>query len=170
MAKVKVRIVNPPTGDPTKPTAVVENSMLLSPGKTTLDTGFDLRDRLAELAIKGNALKPDDKSAIYSNLTSILGKDKAQKVMNHAYIFNNRPEVQGLSPEEKLKSFYTIGSNDPDVQEIIGRTKNLGYGAVPGFRTSVSNLNQNIQAGTYGAATGGVDPEMKKRVMVRVSK
>lgn len=166
MAKIRVKTIT--GGDPVP--ASTDNNMVLSPGKTTPELGFDLRDRLAELAVKGHMLKPDDKAAMLSYLTSTLGQDKAQKLMTHAYIFNQRPDVQNLSPEEKIRSFYTIGSNDPDIQDVITKTKNLGYGPVQGFHTSVSNLNQEIQKGTYGNATTAVSPEVQKKVMIRVAK
>jgi len=165
MAKVVVKVAK--SGDPVKP---VSKAIDVASGKTIIDTDLDLRDRLSELAIRGNSLSPDDKTALYGALTSSLGKERAQKLMTHAYLFNARPEVQRLSPEEKIKSFYTIGSNDPDVQEIIGRTKNLGYGVLPGFRNSTSVLNQAVQAGTADRPVEVVDPEVRKKVMVRIGR
>jgi hypothetical protein len=164
----KVRVVKPTVvaGDPAKP---ADNNMVLS-SRSKLDTDLDLRDKLSELAIRGNALHPDDKTAIFGYLTNAFGRDKAQKIINHAYIFNSRPDMQGLSPEEKLKSFYTIGSTDPDVQDVISKTKNLGYGILPGYRGSSSAINQAVQKGSYGGAVGAVDPEIQKKVMIRVSK
>jgi hypothetical protein len=163
MAKVYVKV-----GDPDKPKE--GNDMVLTPKRAKAEADLDLRDALSLLAIKGNALNPDDKAALYSNLTTTLGKDKAQKLLNHAYIFNSRPDMQRLTPEEKLRSFYAIGSNDPDVMEVIGRTKNLGYGVLPGFRESISAGNQSIQAGTYNTAPAVAPEEIKKKVMVRVGK
>lgn len=161
MAKVTVRV----KGDPTKPKTV--GDVLIPAGKTKTDQDFDLRDKLSELAIKGNALAPADKAAIYSYLTDNVGADKAMKLMNHAYIFNSRPDMQKLSPEEKLKSFYTIGSNDPEVMEVIGRTKNLGYGILPGFRNSVSVLNQAIQGNNPTATSNTVNPEVTRRIILK---
>lgn len=137
--------------------------------KVPVRVDFDIRDRLAELVGRGNSISPDDKAAIYGNLVSSLGRERADKVMNHAYIFNQRGDVQGLPLEEKLRSFYTIGSNDPDVGSIISKSKTLGYGAVPGFRESVSDINQQL-LGRNTSAVGAIDPEIKKRIMVRVNK
>lgn len=132
---------------------------------------FDVRDRLAELVGKGNALNPDDKAAIYGSLVSSLGKEKAEKVMTHAYIFNNRPDVVKLPLEDKLKAFYTIGSNDPDVNALISKSKTLGYGALPGFRQSSSAMNQQLSGQVPVAAGSGVtNPEAQRRVMVQVRK
>lgn len=164
MAKIRVK---PTSGDPVVTT---DNNMVLLPGKTTPEIGFDLRDRLAELAVKGHMLKPDDKAAMLGYLTSTLGKDKAQKLMTHAYIFNQRPEVQRLSPEEKIRAYYTIGSNDPDIMDVINKTRNLGYGPLEGFRTSHSQLNQAVQQGTYDNPVGQINTNIPKKVMVRVSK
>jgi hypothetical protein len=93
------------------------------------------------------------------------------KLMNHAYIFNSRPDVQRLSPEEKLKSFYTIGSTDPDIMEVIGRTKNLGYGVLPGYRESISDLNRATQKGEMAVPVSqNIDPEVRRKVMLQVRK
>lgn len=157
MAKtVKLR-VSPTAGNPTVP----------------MNGDFDIRDRLAELVGKGNALSPDDKSAIYGSLASAYGNDKAQKIMTHAFIFNQRPDVAKLPLEEKIKAFYTIGSNDPDVNAVIAKSKTLGYGPVPGFRQSSSAINQQL-SGQVPASTVPVtttlNPEAQKKIMLRVNK
>jgi hypothetical protein len=167
MAKVLLK-VKPATGDPAKPQMI--GDVMIPAGKTKIDQGFDLRDRLAELAIMGNALKPDDKSAIYNGLVNQLGQKTAQKLMDHAFVFSSRPDVQRLSPEEKLKSFYTIGSNDPEVMGVIGQVKNLGYGVVPGYRESTSVLNQATQRGGVTQNAQNVNPEVTRRIMLRTNR
>ena len=164
MAKVKLKV-----GDPKKPMPAKSN-VALAGNRPNVDLGFDLRDRLSELVTKGNALSPEDKTAVYGSLVGMLGKDRAQKVMNHAYIFNTRPEVQRLPLEEKLKSFYTVGSNDPEVMEIIGRTKNLGYGVAPGFRESTSDINQQTLDRNRSAAVGVSTPEIQRKIRLRVNR
>lgn len=134
---------------------------------------FDIRDRLAELVGKGNALAPDDKAAIYGSLVASLGKDKAEKVMSHAYLFNNRPDIVKLPSEDKIRAFYTIGSNDPDVNAIISKSKTLEYGPIAGFRQSASSINQGLsgQAPLLTTAPGAtVSPEVQRKIMVRVNK
>ena len=168
MAKVKLK-VSPSTGDPVPPKAVDEK-LIYSPTRSQTQLDFDVRDRISELVGKGNALLPDDKMAIFSNLTSVLGKDKAQKVMEHAYLFNSRPEVQKLPLEEKIKSFYTVGSNDPDVQTLIQKSKSLGYGPLQGMRSSHSTGNQLLTGGMPLASVAGASPEIKKKVILRTSK
>jgi hypothetical protein len=168
MAKVLLKVA-PKAGDPTKPTTV--GDVIIPANRGKYDQDFDLRDKLSELAVRGNSLNPDDKAAIYGYLTSNLGKDRAMKLMNHAYIFNSRPDVQRLSPEERLKSFYTIGSTDPEIMEVIGRTKNLGYGILPGYRESVSDLNQATQRGGVAVPVSQtVNPEVRRKVMLQVRK
>lgn len=108
------------------------------------DTKFDLRDVLSGLVAKGNILNPDDKAALYGSLVSNIGQENAQKIMNHAYLFNQRSDIQRLPLEEKIKTFYTIGSNDPYVNDVISKTKTLGYGVLPGFRQSASDINQEM--------------------------
>lgn len=167
MAKVRVKVPIA-TGDPVKPKMI--GDVVIPENRTQTDVDFDLRDTLASLAVKGNSLSADDRQALMGSLTSTLGRERAEKLLTHAYIFNSKPEIQGLSPEEKIKSFYTIGSNDPDVQAVIGRTKNLGYGVVPGFRESVSDLNQAIRRGDVGTAAVAVNPEVQRRIRLRIGK
>ena len=138
MAKKVVFKVN--TGDPEKKSS----NQASSRGNTQIDRDFDLRDRLAELVGKGNALSQPDREHIYGSLSDLVGQESAARIIQHAFLFNARPDVQALPVEEKLKSFYTIGSNDPSVQRAINKTKALGYGVVPGFRTSSSALNQEV--------------------------
>lgn len=169
MATKKVLLkVAPTTGDPVK--GKQEETTTYSSSKPQIDLDFDIRDRLSELVGKGNALKPDDKVAIYRNLVSSLGEQKAQKVMNHAFIFNQRPDVQALPVEDKLRTFYTMGSNDPDVNGLISRSKSLGYGTVSGFRSSSSDLNQSMQRPMPAASTAGINPDVQKRIMLKISK
>lgn len=164
MAKIVVKVA-PPSGDPVKS----DQGTVITPTRGKAESDLDLRDRLAELVGKGNNLSPDDKAAIYGNLSTMIGQDKARKIMTHAYIFNSRPDVQKLGLEDKLRSFYTIGSNDPEVMDVLGRTKNLAQGVVPGMRSSVSSLNQQIQSG-QPTQIATVSPEIQKKVKVRLSR
>lgn len=169
MAKaIRVKIA-PATGDPIKPE--VQETAIYSANKPKIDLDFDVRDKLAELVGKGNALNPDDKVSIYGRLASILGEGKAKKVMDHAYIFNQRPDIQKLPLDQKLNAFYQIGSTDPDVHGIIERSKSLGYGPLQGFRESSSDINQQL-TGRVPLVTGSGDavPEIKKKVMVKIAK
>ena len=166
--KVLLKIASPMTGDPTQPS--IQEEKYFGRSKTPMDLSFDVRDRLSELIGKGNVLNPDEKAGIYRNLVSTLGKDKADKVMNHAFIFNSRSDVQKLPIEEKLKAFYALGSNDPEVTEIISKTKNLGYGVLPGFRSSISQMNQEIAGKTPIMETSAINPELQKRVMLKIKK
>lgn len=168
MATKKVLLkISPAAGDPIKKVG----DTILPSNKSKYDQEFDIRDRLAELVGKGNALMPDDKAAILGNLVSTLGKDRAMKVMNHAYIFNQRPDIVKLPLEERLKAFYTIGSNDPDVNALITRSKALGYGSVPGFRQSSSSINQELSGHVPSTATASaMNPEIQKRIILKINK
>ncbi|SRR6266540_367749 len=170
MADKKIMVkVTPTTGDPVKGSGEVKETMSLGPGRTTIDRDMDLRDRLMELVGKGNVLSPDVKAAIYGDLTTMVGKDQAQKLMNHAYIFNARPDVQKLPLEDKLNAFYSIGSNDPYVHDVITKTKALGYGVGPGFRTSHSLINQQLIG--RAPTTAITQPtESQKKIIVRTKK
>jgi len=164
--KVMLKVAAPKTGDPIK----VEEKALYSPGRPQTTVDFDVRDRLAELVGKGNTLAGDDRNAIYENLVSSLGPQKAQKVMAHAYMFNQRPEVQGLPVEDKLRAFYAVGSNDPDVGGLIAKSKSLGYGALQGFRQSNSAMNQLLAGRTPATTETAAVPEIKKRIMLTTKK
>jgi len=161
MEKKVVLKVAPPSGDPK--TDSRKDVIYSDRGK--FETFLDLRDKLAELAVQGRNLHPDDRAAIYGYFTNALGPERAQKIITHAQLFSGRPDVQGLSPEEKLKSFYTIGSSDPDVQQLISKTKNLGYGVIPGYRGSASAINQAAQQGDYNNLSSA-----SNRVMLKVRK
>jgi hypothetical protein len=165
MAKIKVKSSSL-SGDPSKPT----ETMILSANKPKIDVDFDIRDRLAELVGKGNALSPDDKAAIYGNLAATLGEGRARKIMTHAYIFNQRGDVQNLPLEDKLRSFYAIGSSDPEVQGVIQKSKTLGYGVVPGFREGSSSINQELTGRVAPTATATASPDVQQRIRVRLNK
>lgn len=170
MADKKVMLkISPTTGDPIKGVQEIKGTTYSSPGKTTIDRDLDLRDRLMEMVGKGNALNPDEKAGIYGNLSRLVGAESAQKLMNHAYIFNTRPDVQNLKPEDKINAFYTIGSNDPYVKDVIAKTKSLGYGVGPGFRTSQSQINQQL-AGRTPTTAQARPTEMQQKIMLKVKK
>lgn len=148
-----------------------DDSPLYSKGKTPLDESYDLQDRMMELIGKGNNLSTNDRGAIYNNLTNLVGKDKAEKIMNHIYLFNQHPDLQKLPFEDRVKAFYRIGSNDKDVQGYIDKTRNLGYGVGPNLRRSFSQINQQVLSGEPDASgstqnMGGVN----KKIMIRVGK
>lgn len=168
MAKsIKLKI-SPTTGDP----VTKIGDTVIPPGRGKIEQELDTRDRLAELVGKGNTLNPDDKAAIFGSLTAAFGKEKAMKIMNHAYIFNQRPDVVKLPLEDKLRAFYAIGSSDKDVNDVITKSKSLGYGVIPGFRQSSSDINQQLsgQVPTVAAPTSAMAPEVQKRIFLRVNK
>jgi hypothetical protein len=162
--KVMLRIT---TGDPNKPAP--DNNMVLT-GNDPIRSALDLRDQLTALVGKGNTMSAQDRTALYGSLTAMLGRDKAQKVMNHAYIFNTRPDVQNLPIEDKIRTFYSMGSADPDVHDLIVKTRSLGYGVEPGFRESSSAMNQQLAGRTPTTTKIAVDPEIQKKIMLRVGK
>lgn len=158
MANTKVM-----TGDPIKgETSTYKKGML--------DRHLDIRDRLSELVGKGNAMRPDDRTAIYADLSDMVGKDKALKIINHAAVFNQRPDIQKLGMEDRLKAFYDIGSNDPDVNAVILKSKSLGYGVLPGFRNSTSQLNQELAGRIRTTANAQIDPSAARQIMLKIKK
>lgn len=164
MAKVSLK-VSPKTGGEKK-----IGDTVIPEGKGKVDKQLDVRDRLAELVGKGNALTPDEKMAILGDLSSSLGKDKAMKIMNHAYIFNQRPDILKLPLEDKIKAFYTIGSNDKDVNDLITKSKTLGYGVLPGFRESSSATNQVLAGRISPTVQVPANSETQQRILLSVNK
>lgn len=164
MAKILLKVANKPTtGDPEITTSEVYNK-----GKGPIENNMDIRDRIYELVGKGNTLNPDEKAGIYGGLVSSLGMDKAQKLMQHAYIFNTRPEYQKLPIEDRIKQFYTRGSNDPDVQQILTNTNNLGYGTGAGYRTSFSQIAQELSGRI--PAVSQTNPQLAKKILLKIKK
>lgn len=160
--KIMVRVA---ANDPDK----IDEKMLLK-AKDPVAANLDVRDRLAELIAKGAALTPDQKGGIYSQLSQILGQDKAQKLMTHAYLFNTHPETQKMPIEDRLTAFYNIGSNDPDVNQILNKTKALGYGVVPGFRDSVSDINSQLSGRTPMVTQTPQSTDAQRKIMIKVAK
>lgn len=137
--------------------------------KVPVKTDFDIRDKLAELVGSGNALSPDNKMAIYGSLVASLGKEKATKIMDHAYIFNSRNDLKSLPLEDKLRRFYDIGSSDPEISDVLGKSKSLGYGILPGLRQSSSALNQEITGRVRPVDVLSPNTEVQNRAMIRVN-
>lgn len=138
--------------------------------KVPIKTDFDIRDVLTGLIGSKNVLSPDDKAAMYGNLVSSIGRNKADKLMTHAYIFNQRPDIQNLSMDDRLRRFYDIGASDPEVGDIIAKSKSLGYGVLPGAQTSPNVLNQRLTGRLPSDTIGAVNPEVQRRIMLQVKK
>jgi hypothetical protein len=157
MAK-KVVFKMPPTGDPVKG---VEKTEVFTPGRGPIESNFDLRDRIYELIGSKNQLDEESRKSLYGNLISLVGPDKAQKLLVQTHLFNKHPEYGNLPVEDRIQQFYNIGSNDPDVKDILDRTRNLSYGLKHGFRTSISHINQ-LMAGRLAPTSTPVDPVVKE--------
>jgi hypothetical protein len=116
--------------------------------QSNADDDADVRDMLSILVGAGKGgLKPDDQAAVISRLQTILGKDKANKLINHAAIFNERTDVKAKTAQQRISQFYDMGSRDPDVNTLINKTKQLAQGPIAGTKQSVESLMQNIDAG-----------------------
>jgi len=161
--KISVKVA-PPSGDPVK-----EGQEVFLSTREPIARQLDVRDVLAELVGKGEALSPKERGGIFQTLVSQMGHDKAAKIMNHAFLFNKRPDVLNLPVEDKLRAFYTIGSNDADVNQVIAKSKSLGYGVLPGFRNSSSAINQQL-SGLIPTENAGIVPVDQKKVTLRVAK
>lgn len=151
----------PATGDPIKGIEKVE---VFASGRGPVEANFDLRDRIYELIGSKNQLDEDSRRSLYGDLISLVGPDKAQKVLVQTHIFNNHPEYRNMPIEDRIQQFYNIGSNDPDVKDILDRTRNLSYGLKHGFRTSMSHLNQ-VMAGRVPPSVTAADPAIRESLI-----
>lgn len=112
-----------------------------------LDNAADIRDLLSGLVAAGKTgLQPSDRAAVYAHLSTLLGKEQSQKLINHVLVFNERPDVVGKNTDQLLTQFYDMGSRDDSVNKIIQSTKNLGQGVVSGSYQS-SNIMDTKNSG-----------------------
>lgn len=155
MAKaVRLRL---PATDP-----VVKEKVIISKGRTPLDDTADVRDILSGLVGKGmTGLNDDDSRNGYNRLQQLVGPQQANKLMNHMFVFNSRPDLKGAAPEARIKTFYDTPTSDPDVSSTLGKVKSFGYGVLPGFRQSSSQLNQGL-SGQTSPSVAVVDPAVAK--------
>lgn len=162
MAKVRI------SGDPKKKVETVEETFI-APGKTQLDSTADIRDIISGMAGAGYTRLSDQKAvANYNRLKTLLGDARANKLMTHIFIQNQRPGAANMPVEARVKSFYDIPVSDEEIAPIIGRAKSLGYGVLPGFRQSSSQLNQELSG--MIPATAAQSPSDAEKIKVRVAK
>lgn len=151
-------------GDP-----VVKDEVILSKGRTPFDTTADVRDILSGLVGKGmTGLNDDDSRNGYSRLQQLVGPQQARKLMTHAFIFNSRPDLKNAPVEARIKQFYDSPSADADVNGALGKVKSFGYGVLPGFRDSSSQLNQQL-SGRIPSEVAVVAPEQAKAVKLKIA-
>lgn len=162
MAKIRV------SGDPKKKTGEVVEETFIAPGKTPLDTTADIRDIISGMAGGGyTSLSDSAAAANYSRLRTLLGDAKANKLMTHIFIQNQRPGAANMPVEARVKSFYDLPVGDEEIAPIIGKAKNFGYGVLPGFRQSSSQLNQEL-SGAIQPTVARATPAIEK-IKVRVA-
>lgn len=153
--KLKVKAGDPKKGE-------IKESVLLSPGRTPFDDTADVRDILSGLVGKGmTGLNDDDSRNSYTRLQQLVGPQQAQKLMTHMFIFNSRPDLKGAAPEARIKSFYDTPASDNDVSGTLNKVKSFGYGVLPGFRDSSSQLNQQLSGRIPATSVAAVDPAVK---------
>jgi len=162
--KLKVK-----AGDPKKGASAVEEKMFISPGRTPLDDTADVRDVLSGLVGKGmTGLNDDDTRNGYYRLQQLVGPQQAQKLMTHMFVFNSRPDLKGAAPETRIKSFYDTPTSDPDISGTLGKVKSFGYGVLPGFRQSTSQLNQSL-SGQTAPIVAAVAPEAQRALKLKIA-
>jgi|HubBroStandDraft_4_1064222.scaffolds.fasta_scaffold255443_2 hypothetical protein len=122
--------------------------------KTVLDDRADIGDSLANIITKGyKGFTDDDIRADYGRITQILGKEKAQNLIEHAFEFNNRNDVQGRGAADRLNRFYSTDSGNKDTDQIKSELKTFAEGPLSRLNQS-SNLGNQKAAGTEVASAG----------------
>jgi hypothetical protein len=160
--KLKVKAGDPKKGE-------IKETAIISPGRTPLDNTADVRDILTGLVGKGYTTMGDDNiKSGYNRLQSLLGPQQASKLMNHMFMFNSRPDLKNTPVESRIKQFYDTPSADVDVTGTLGKVKSFGYGVVPGFRDSSSQLNQQL-SGKTPTDVAVVAPEAVKAVKLKIA-
>lgn len=163
----KIKIVK--SGDPNKGTLTEEKVTLK--GRGPIEDTADIRDIITGLVGKGyTALSDDDVRGGYGRLQTLVGRPKAQKLMEQIFIYNQRPENRGLPVEDRISRFYDAGSGDAATNDVIGKAKSFGYGVLPGFRNSPNVLNQGLLGKIPVTAQLNPNEELKRKIMLKVGK
>lgn len=151
-------------GDP-----VVKDEAYITKGRTPIDDTADVRDIMSGLVGKGITNLADETARSgYARLQVLVGPAQAQKLMNHMFIFNSRPDLKNAPVESKIKQFYETPSADPEVTGTLGKVKSFGYGVLPGFRDSSSQLNQQL-SGKTSTDVAIAAPEQTKALKLKIA-
>lgn len=157
----KIRI-----GDP-KP----KDAAYYGKGRTPLDDTADIRDIVSAFVGRGYTnLADDDIKGGYARMTHLLGAPKAQKLMTQIFLHNQRPENQKLPVEDRISRFYDAGSGDPETNQIISKSRQFGYGVLPGFRTSSYAINQGLQGQSPLLAQANPNEALKEKIRLKINK
>ena len=93
---------------------------------TKIDANADVRDLVTSLVMGQKAgITPTYRKEIYDHLTSILGKDTTNKLVDHVNIFNTRNDLAGKNYDQVVSQFYNLGSKDPTVDKILQSSRNI---------------------------------------------
>lgn len=139
--------LNMPHGDPDPitPIGLGKSIAMMSRQRTPFDDTADIRDSLTALVGKGyTGVSDDDARGHFGRLTSILGRDAAQKLMTHIFIYNQTPTARGVGLQEKINQFYNIGSRDSSINDILSRVNKFGSGVQSGLTDSPEIQNQEL--------------------------
>lgn len=135
--------------------------------KSPLDTTADVRDLLSGLVGGGfTKLSEGDAGANFGRLRNILGPQKANELLAKVLVYNQSPENKALPVEARIQRFYDTQKNDP----VINKARTFGYGVLPGFRESPNALNQQLQGKLPMATTASIDPEIGRKIMLKINK
>lgn len=160
MATIKIKKIEPKVVNEEETIERVPNT------RGPLEESVEVRDLISGLIGKGYTdLTNDDAKKNFSRLQVVLGRPKANEVLQKIIIHNQDPRYKARPIEERITSFYDQQREDP----IIGKARSLGYGVVPGFRASPNVLLQSLQ-GNIPVAENTVEPSFSKKVALKINK
>lgn len=121
------------------------------PAKTPIDENLDIKDILTDFVGKGDKLSHADQGSLYARLKTIVGEEKATKLLQHVYIFNQSDDAKSKkNTDEKVEAFYNTTSHDKDVSDTISKIKNIGGSPVYSLHNEPDLLNQQLSGKDIG--------------------
>lgn len=148
---------------------VAKSEVARGKARTGDDDTADIRDIINSFIGKGGiGMKDDTSRADYARLQTLLGPEKAQKLMESVFIHNQRSATEPL--EKRIQTFYDVGSNNQEVDAIIKKTKQLGYGPlVGGLRESSKATLQQLTGRMPASTIAAVDNrDLQNKLMLRL--
>lgn len=150
----------------TKPVIGGEEEIVdrVSRSRGPIENSVEVRDLISGLVGGGYTnLANEDAQKNFVRLQSILGRPKANELVQKIMIHNQDPRYKAKPIEERVTTFYDQQKGDP----VVGDARSLGYGVLPSFRTSPNVLLQTLQ-GKSPTSGAGVDPTLVKKIALKI--
>jgi hypothetical protein len=110
--------------------------------RTSADDRADIADIIANTVGGGyKSISDQDIRGDYVSLVSLVGRERANQLMQKIFVFNQDDSLKGKTPQEKLKSFYSTRSSDSSMNQFINQVGSVAMSA--GF-----SINQSSNIGS----------------------